>query len=277
MLKKRLLVFTIMLMSLKMNIFAGEVNLYLNGVKLEGSTPMSVRNTTFVPIGVISRELDLGVEWKSPSVEISNQIESIKFNVDDINAYKGDEVFFMREAPFIHENRVYVPLRAVSELFGYSVNFYDTDKRIDVRTDIINTPIENENINFEISPDLNWGIWNEINFYNNEQYTSLYLRDFSTGKSYKLNTTHAFETHHWTPQNRIIFSGINAQDEGVVYIFDPVSMNIVESINTRVYDYSFEDNKLYYYRNNSYTAYDLDTGTRKEISRDKYIELTQHL
>lgn len=97
-----------------------------------------------MPIGVISRELDLDVEWNNPSVEISNNVEHVKFNIDDINAYKDKEIFFMREAPFLYENRVYVPLRAVSELFGYSVKFSDTDKRIDVRTDIITPPVKEE-------------------------------------------------------------------------------------------------------------------------------------
>lgn len=277
MLKKRILLGAIMLMSLKINIFAGEVNLYLNGVKLGGADPISLRNTTFVPIGVISRELDLDVEWNNPSVEISNNVEHVKFNIDDINAYKGKEIFFMREAPFLYENRVYVPLRAVSELFGYSVKFSDTDKSIDIRTDIITPPVKEEKIEFERSPNLNWGIWNEINFYNNHQYKSLYLRDFSTGKSYKLNTTHGFETHHWTPQNKIIFSGLNAQDEGFVHIFDPEQMKTIETISTRIYDYDFNMNKLYYYKNNTYIAYDLDKSTRKEISRDEYIQLTQNL
>ena len=277
MFKQRLFIFLVMLMSLKGTLFANEVNLYVDGVKLEGGTPISLRNTTFIPIGILARELDLRVEWNNPCVEISNNIECIQFNLDDVNAYKDQEIFFLREAPFLHEDRVYVPLRAVSELFGYSVKFFDADKRIEVQTDLVVPPVKNEKIEFEMSPDGKWGIWSEINFYNNHQYKSLYLRSFTTGKSYKLHTTHGFYTAHWTPESKIIFSGLNEEDKAFVHLFDPEQMKIIESIQTRVYDYDKHTNILYYYHNNQYIAYDLNKRVQTEISRDEYIRATENL
>lgn len=112
-----------------------DVKIYVNGKFVKSDKPPLIfENRTFVPVRVIAEDLGAKVEYnrEDRTVNIERDDASIHIVIGDDTAWFSDEIKagpVPIDAPaFIKNNRTYLPLRAVSELFDMNVN-WDSKKR----------------------------------------------------------------------------------------------------------------------------------------------------
>lgn len=112
-----------------------DVKIYVNGKFVKSDQPPLIfENRTFVPVRVIAEGLGAKVEYhrEDRTVNIERDDASIHIVIGDDTAWFSDEIKagpVPIDAPaFIKNNRTYLPLRAVSELFDMNVN-WDSKKR----------------------------------------------------------------------------------------------------------------------------------------------------
>ena len=107
-----------------------EVKIYVNGKLVKSDQPPIIKSSrTFVPVRVIAENLGAKVEYHGEdlTVTIEKDHTSILLAIGDDTAWYSDEVKagpVPIDAPaFIKNNRTYIPLRAVSELFDMDVKW----------------------------------------------------------------------------------------------------------------------------------------------------------
>ena len=101
---------------------------YTYGDNLQGKyfmdvTPEVKNGRTFVPISTIGKFLGGNAKWDSPSATISLDETEIILNIGMSTALKNGESIQLDAAPFIKNGRTMVPVRFISEAFGYTVNY----------------------------------------------------------------------------------------------------------------------------------------------------------
>lgn len=136
------------------NYNAEAVYIKINGLELEGleMPPIIMNNFTLVPAREVLETLGAVVDWKKETEEIyiayEDDITIIKINSNNANC---NGVIKEMPVPFkIINNKTMVPVRFISEAFGFGVNWVN-----DERTIYINSPEK-------IEPDLNLYSENEI-------------------------------------------------------------------------------------------------------------------
>ena len=165
---KKILISTLILASISFtNLFANEItnqyknfsDIYINDEKNPKLDIITYHDTNFINAGVLSRELGLNVEWKSPTFTIAdNENNVVKVNVGDINIRKNGKTHLMYDDPFIKNDRIYVPLRMICEIFGYTVDFGFGDKTIKINTNSKDTTISSDKLEYDLSPNKRFGI-----------------------------------------------------------------------------------------------------------------------
>lgn len=107
-----------------------DVKIYVNGKLVKSDQPPIIKSSrTFVPVRVIAENLGAKVEYHGEdlTVTIEKDHTSILLAIGDDTAWYSDEVKagpVPIDAPaFIKNNRTYLPLRAISELFYMDVNW----------------------------------------------------------------------------------------------------------------------------------------------------------
>lgn len=112
------------------------------------SSPYISKNSALVPIRFVSSALGCDVSWDSheKKAEISNEDLKIILSFGSKTAYVNDKAKILTTAPTIRNNRLYVPLRFVSENMGAEVYWNETDKTALIYKDGIN-------VNFPYSED----------------------------------------------------------------------------------------------------------------------------
>lgn len=113
-----------------------DVKIYVNGKFVKSDQPPLIfENRTFVPVRVIAEGLGAKVEYhrEDMTVTIEKDHTSILLAIGDDTAWYSDVEksgpVLLDETAFIRNNRTYIPLRAVSELFEMNVN-WDAKKRV---------------------------------------------------------------------------------------------------------------------------------------------------
>lgn len=113
-----------------------DVKIYVNGKFVKSDQPPLIfENRTFVPVRVIAEGLGAKVEYhrEDMTVTIEKHHTSILLAIGDDTAWYSDVEksgpVLLDETAFIRNNRTYIPLRAVSELFEMNVN-WDAKKRV---------------------------------------------------------------------------------------------------------------------------------------------------
>lgn len=133
--------FLLLLLILSSFIFSGykiqkPIKIYINGQLIESDQPpLIIDNRTFVPIRVIAENLGAKVDYNQEDMTV--KIKRDKTNIlltigDDIARISSDVETrpAILDAPaFLRDDRTYLPLRSISELFGMEVN-WDGAKRV---------------------------------------------------------------------------------------------------------------------------------------------------
>lgn len=121
-----------------------QLPILLNGTLLKCNA-LNKDNRTFVPIRVISENLEAEVKWYPEDNRIMIQKNSviIKLKINDRIAEMNGKKVTLDVSPFIYENSTYVPVRFISESFGAKVSYITGDSKI-VRTHSGNITIDTE-------------------------------------------------------------------------------------------------------------------------------------
>lgn len=98
------------------------IKVFVNGKVLDDVVPI-VKDRTLVPIRFISEELGFDVEYieKSGTVNIKKNDRKIEITMDSDKAKVDNIEVELDVKPFIKENRMFVPLRFISEGLGEKV------------------------------------------------------------------------------------------------------------------------------------------------------------
>lgn len=93
--------------------------------------PFVAEGRTFVPVRFIAEELGYNVDWhgkiQTVSIEESDTKVLLKIGSNEVNV--NGQINYLDAAARIKEERTFIPLRAVAELFGKVVN-YDSEYKI---------------------------------------------------------------------------------------------------------------------------------------------------
>ncbi len=103
-----------------------EIGIFVNSEEvLDSDKPFIKDGKTYVPIRVIGDLLgvEVGFNNKTKIVTVENSNMNASFQVGNIRYKVNREEFSSDAEPLIKSNRVYVPLRVVSEVFGAEVSY----------------------------------------------------------------------------------------------------------------------------------------------------------
>lgn len=112
-----------------------DIKIYVNGHLIESDQPPLIwEDRTFVPIRVIAENLGAKVDYNKEdmTVTIRRDKTNILLAIGDDEVWISDEEkagpALLDEAAFLRNDRTYLPLRSISELFGMKVD-WDGAKR----------------------------------------------------------------------------------------------------------------------------------------------------
>lgn len=118
--------FSISLLSVSL-LAASQINLSINHVPQyfseDTGSPYISNNTTFVPLAFISQSLGYHVYYDALSKQIIINNGEIILTIGNTLANINGETIQLPAAPFIKQNRTYVPLRAVCMLLNLDVTY----------------------------------------------------------------------------------------------------------------------------------------------------------
>ncbi len=109
------------------------IKILINGNELQTDiSPMTINGRVFVPFRTIFEALGAKVEWDEESklvkgirddVQITLQVNSTKANINN-------EEIIIDSAPFVHNDRIMVPIRFVAESLGEEVEWNSKNKTV---------------------------------------------------------------------------------------------------------------------------------------------------
>jgi len=105
---------------------ANDIRVLLNGIALNFDVPPAIVNErTMIPLRAVSEALGAEVDWDGATRGIALRKEgiSIRMAVDNRRVEVGEKPLYIDVAPMILDGRTLVPLRAISEMFGYEVSW----------------------------------------------------------------------------------------------------------------------------------------------------------
>ena len=113
------------------------IKIYVNGHFLESDQPpILFDDRVFVPVRTIAENLGakVGYNKEDMTVSIEKDYTSIKLSIGDDMAWISNEKksgpALLNAAPFLKNNRTYLPLRSISELFGMDVDWNGAQRAV---------------------------------------------------------------------------------------------------------------------------------------------------
>ncbi|MCH4889843.1 hypothetical protein EZV73_19825 [Acidaminobacter sp. JC074] len=132
--KKTIIIITLLAFMIQAT-FATDIQLFVNDINItETSSPIIVNDRLMVPIKFVTEELGGQVSWDETyrTVSIKNGDNIIKLWIDSpVFEYNG-KYDLSDVAPIIHNDRTYVPVKLVSNLFGVEVKWDGVNRHVKV-------------------------------------------------------------------------------------------------------------------------------------------------
>jgi len=132
---------------------AATIPIYIQGKQVKPDTPPIMQNDrTFVPIRYIAESFGAKVNWneQAQQVTIDSGNTHIVLHIGNRIAQKNGTDIELDVAPFIKNNRTYVPLRFISETLGHYVDWDATEQAVYIDTDAVyrkmSIPVGSKNI-----------------------------------------------------------------------------------------------------------------------------------
>lgn len=130
------------LMQLTADAADDEIKIYFQGKQITADVSPYIENDrTMVPVRMITEKMGYDVLWNPVSrlVTIYSAYKRVLLTIDNNIARVGDDTVRMDTPAVIRQSRTFVPIRFVSETFGYHVD-WDPDTRSVLITKPISTP-----------------------------------------------------------------------------------------------------------------------------------------
>lgn len=112
---------------------------YFNDKAINLDTAPIIRDKrTFVPIRAIAELFGADVEYNKnvKIVMINNGDHKIELTIGDRRCFDGEKFTYLDVAPFIHNNRTYVPIRFISEALGADVEWIANKQKVIIRREV---------------------------------------------------------------------------------------------------------------------------------------------
>lgn len=138
--------------------------------------PSMINNRTMVPMRAIFEALGARVTWDestATAAAVKDDTE-IRISIGDNRLIKNGETIYLDVPAVITDNRTLVPIRAVSEAFGYLVEWVEEEKTVEIYTDFSFFPSIPEYSGSAYSV-----INNNIPFFSEEEYTLTSFESYS--------------------------------------------------------------------------------------------------
>lgn len=119
---------------------SGNYYISINGQLLQHDSPPINRNgAIFVPMRLIFEALNAKVAYESKEQKVigTSGNSTLEMWVGRTNAKLNGEQFIMQQAPFILNNRVYVPVRVISESLGANVNWNKNTQTVEIGSSLL--------------------------------------------------------------------------------------------------------------------------------------------
>ncbi len=271
-------------------------NIYIDDRKLEMDIePQNFDSSLYVPLSFISKELGATVSWQSPNITIKKGDLNLVLTANSNTYTKNGVTYYTQYKPIIYNSRTYVPLRFISNVFGYPVDFtasysnkgggtikIDTTKQVTSA----NTFIE-DNSTFTLSPNREYG-------YKVEGKATVYLKNMTTGAFKELYVCSGHFSIKWINTNQLIIGGnrdpFTGEYRDCFMLYDPTTdkMSIivdayyggyVESLNAFAHSTTEYRSDATSDVGSSFYLRDMKTGKDTQITQDefyKYIYTPEH-
>lgn len=97
-----------------------------------------VHDTFMVPLSTLEEVMDFSTVFQEEdfSVTVSRGENTAIFSVDDDRFYYNDIRYNAAEPPLIKDGVVYIPIRALAEIFGYQVSWDETTSEVSIGNDL---------------------------------------------------------------------------------------------------------------------------------------------
>lgn len=132
---------------------ATTIPIYIQGKQVRPDTPPIMQNDrTFVPIRYIAESFGAKVNWneQAQQVTIDSGNTHIVLHIGNRIAQKNGTDIELDVAPFLKNDRTYVPLRFISEALGHYVDWDATEQAVYIDTDAMyrkmTVPVGSKNI-----------------------------------------------------------------------------------------------------------------------------------
>lgn len=120
------------------------IEIYVNGTKVESSSAYIVNGTTMVPLRSITEAFDAKMKWdaKTKTINITSLNNNVQLVVDNKNAKVNGKAYTLSVKPVVKNGNTLVPLKFVAEAFNKEVDWNSKSNKVTVHDKIKNTNIE---------------------------------------------------------------------------------------------------------------------------------------
>ncbi len=182
---------------------SAEVNIEINGetMKIEDMPPVILEDRTLVPARAVFETMGAEVAWNADTKEvyIKKQSDVVILKIDDEIGIKNGIAFSMDVPAKIVNDRTMIPVRAVSEAFGWEVGWDNKTRLVSIteaeEPEQPEQPDINDNINMDL--DANDGLNSNTNTDTNNNTSS----NTNTGTNNNTNSNTNTDTNNNTNSN----------------------------------------------------------------------------
>ena len=99
-----------------------------------GTAPLLINGRTYVPVRAVTEATEGEVSWDAPTktATLTKDGKELKLKVGSNTAYVDGNVAAIDAAPVIRNDRMLLPIRFISESFGYRVDWNKYSKTITI-------------------------------------------------------------------------------------------------------------------------------------------------
>ncbi|MCQ4088272.1 N-acetylmuramoyl-L-alanine amidase family protein [Saccharibacillus sp. JS10] len=135
---------------------AAQSSIVLDGQMIDGAEPLVVKQTTMVPIRVVSQQLGYLVNWNQTSgqITIGDSSSPLVLTIGSTTANSASGSVQLEQPPFVRANTTYVPLRFVGSQMGLGVKWEQASSTVYLQSpapepqpSVPPTPAPSDNVN----------------------------------------------------------------------------------------------------------------------------------
>lgn len=118
----------------------GTIKINIDGERIyPDSDPVIIDGTTFVPIKAIAEKMDFAVEWDGENqlvkVVSADNTKTVFFKIGYASTVVNGEELSLSSAPFVLNDRTYLPVRVIAETMGADVDWNGETKTVLIFSD----------------------------------------------------------------------------------------------------------------------------------------------